>query len=148
MSASHQIERPIAKPMKPSTGAASRSQCSTFSVEAPRPSSTQTTPSRPAPVRVCSASISASSRSSTPSIFQMSTSTPAFWIASIARAHQLGAELGVVAVGVAIDGGELPVGGGHEQLEQELPVVGVEPVGEPLQPLELALFISASPSGL
>src|SRR5207249_3315221 len=43
----------------------------------PRPRSTHTTPSRP-PARVWAASISASARSSTPSIFQMSTSIPAF----------------------------------------------------------------------
>ncbi len=38
-------------------------------------------------------------------------------------AHQLGAQLGVVAVGVAADGLELGVLGGHEQLEQELALV-------------------------
>jgi hypothetical protein len=82
--ASHQIERPIAKPTKPFTGAAACSQRSTFSVEAPRPSTTHLTPSRPGPERACSESMAASSRSSTPSIFQMSTSTPASWIAAIA----------------------------------------------------------------
>ena len=84
-SASPQIERPIAKPTKPSTGAAWVSQWSTFSSFAPRPSRTHTTPSRPSPERVCLASISASERSSTPSIFQTSTSTPAFWTSSIVR---------------------------------------------------------------
>ena len=38
-------------------------------------------------------------------------------------AHQLGAQLGVVAVGVAADRCQLGVLGGHEQLEQELAVV-------------------------
>ena len=69
----------MAKPMKPSTGAASRSQWSTLSSEAPRPSSTLLTFSRPSPLRAWSESICASSRVSTPSIFQMSTSTPSFW---------------------------------------------------------------------
>ena len=37
--------------------------------------------------------------------------------------HQLGAQLGVVAVGVAAHGLQLRVLGGHEQLEQELALV-------------------------
>ena len=53
--------------------------------------------------------------------------------------HQLGAQLGVVAVGVAAHLLELRVLGRHEQLEEELAVVRVEPVGEPLQPADLAL---------
>jgi hypothetical protein len=75
----------MAKPMKPSTGEAARSHSSTFSVEAPRPSSTQVTPSRPSPVRACSASMAASDCSSTPSIFHTSTSMPNFWQFSMAR---------------------------------------------------------------
>ena len=129
----------MAKPMKPSTGAASRSQWSTLSSEAPRPSSTLLTFSRPSPLRAWSESICASSRVSTPSIFQMSTSTPSFWKCSIDAAHQLGAQLGVVAVGVAADGLQLGVLGRDEQLEEELAVVGVQPVRELLQALGLAL---------
>ena len=53
-------------------------------------------------------------------------------------AHELGAQLGVVAVGVAADRGELLVGGGHQQLEEELAVVVVQPVGQALEALELA----------
>ena len=44
--------------------------------------------------------------------------------------HQLRAQLGVVAVGVAADRLELRVLGRHQQLEQELAVVLVQPVGE------------------
>ena len=54
-------------------------------------------------------------------------------------AHQLRTQLGVVAVGVAADGLELVVLGGHEQLEQEQATVVVEPVGELLEAAELAL---------
>src|SRR3954454_24113825 len=42
-------------------------------------------------------------------------------------AHQLGSQLGVVAVLVAADRGELAVGGGHPQLEEELAISLVEP---------------------
>ena len=54
-------------------------------------------------------------------------------------AHQLRAQLGVVAVGVAADRLELGRLGRHEQLEEELAVVLVQPVGEALQLAELAL---------
>src|SRR3954447_9130270 len=53
--------------------------------------------------------------------------------------HQLRPQLGVVAVRVAVDLLELLVGGRHQQLEEELAVVLVEPVGELLEPSELAL---------
>src|SRR6201999_2497431 len=52
-------------------------------------------------------------------------------------AHQLGPELGVIAVGVAADLRQLRVGRRDEQLEQELAVVLVQPIGEPLEPYEL-----------
>src|SRR4051794_21172219 len=53
--------------------------------------------------------------------------------------HQLRAELLVVAVLVTADRLELVVLGGHQQLEQELAVVLVQPVGELLEPAQLAL---------
>src|SRR3954452_19860258 len=53
--------------------------------------------------------------------------------------HELGPQLGVVAVVVAADRLELRVGRGHEQLEQELAVVLVQPVGQALEAFELAL---------
>src|SRR5664280_1296148 len=52
-------------------------------------------------------------------------------------AHQLGAQLGVIAVVVPADRLELGVLGGHQQLEQELAVVLLEPVAEPLELAEL-----------
>ncbi len=52
-------------------------------------------------------------------------------------AHQLRAQLGVVAVGVAVDRLQLRVLGRHEQLEEELAIVLLEPVAEPLQLLQL-----------
>ena len=45
----------------------------------------------------------------------------------------------MVAGGVALHARELTLGRGHQQLEQELPVVLVEPVREALEPRELAL---------
>jgi hypothetical protein len=53
--------------------------------------------------------------------------------------HQLRTQLGVVAVAVAVDGGQLRLGRGHEKLVEELAVVGVQPVGEALEALVLAL---------
>ena len=53
--------------------------------------------------------------------------------------HQLRAQLGVVAVGVAVDRLELVVLGRHQQLEEEQAVVLVQPVGELLEAAELAL---------
>src|SRR5262249_14879744 len=53
--------------------------------------------------------------------------------------HELGAQLGVVAVGIAADRLELVVLGGHEQLEEEEAVVGVQPVRERLQARRLAV---------
>src|SRR5215208_2230150 len=53
--------------------------------------------------------------------------------------HQLGPQLGVVAVGVAAHLLHLLVRRRHEELEQEQAAVVVEPVGETLEPLELAL---------
>ena len=74
-----------------------------------------------------------------PSIFQMSASMPASWQVLDRLAHQRRTQLGVEAVGVAVDLLELVVLGGNEQLEEELAVVLVEPVGEALEPLRLAL---------
>src|SRR3954451_9887820 len=54
-------------------------------------------------------------------------------------AHQLGAQLRVVAVLVAADGLQLVLGSRHQQLEEELAVVLVQPVRQALEPLELAL---------
>src|SRR3954464_4393854 len=53
--------------------------------------------------------------------------------------HQLRTQLGVVAVRVAAGLLQLLVGGGHQQLEEELAVVLVEPVREPLEASGLAL---------
>ena len=52
-------------------------------------------------------------------------------------AHQLGPQLGVVAVAVAADGFQLGRLGRHEQLEEELAVVRVQPVREDLQLAQL-----------
>ena len=82
---------------------------------------------------------SQSSCESIPSIFQMSASMPAVLELHDRLAHQLGPQLGVVAVLVPADLLELVRLGRHQQLEQELAIVLVEPVGEPLQPLGLAL---------
>ena len=69
----------------------------------------------------------------------MSTSIPNFWISSIDWRISSWTQLGVVAIGVAFDARQLPFGGGHQQLEQELAIVFVQPIGEPLQPSELPL---------
>ena len=139
MSASHQIERPIAKPMKPSTGAACCSQWSTFSSEAPRPSSTDVTPSRPSPVRVwLDQHLGVLLR--VDALDLPDVDLDAVVLDLLDRApHQLRAQLGVVAVGVAADRLELVVLGRHQQLEEELAVVLVQPVGELLEAAELAL---------
>ena len=63
-------------------------------------------------------------------------------------AHQLRAKLGVVAVGVAADGRELGVLGGHEQLEQELAVVALSQSLRRLSLPSCSRLASASPSGL
>ena len=73
---------------------------------------------------------------------------PASWSSAIARQHQLRAQLGVVAIGVAVYRGELGLLRRHQQLEEKLAIVLVQPVREAPQPLGLTLFISASPSGL
>ena len=130
LSASHQIERPIAKPTKPSTGAAWRSQWSTLSSDAPRPSSTQTTPSRPSPVRAC-----CDERLGVLALVDAldlpDVDLDAVVLDVLDRLlHQRRAQLGVVAVAVAADRLELVLLGGDEQLEEELAVVLVQPVGE------------------
>src|SRR6202012_937192 len=51
--------------------------------------------------------------------------------------HQRWPQLRVVAVGVATDARELLLDRGDEQLEEELPVVLVQPIRETLQLLEL-----------
>ena len=126
----------MAKPMKPSTGAACCSQWSTLSSEAPRPRSTLLTFSRPSPLRVWSASISrVLARVDALDLPDVDLDAGVLEVLDRA-AHQLGAQLGVVAVGVAADGLELLVLGRDQQLEEELAVVGVQPVRELLQPRE------------
>ena len=127
------MERPIAKPTKPSTGAACASQWSTFASLAPRPSTTQTTPSRPLPVRAWRdehlAVLARVDALDLPDVHL----DPGVLDRGDRAAHQLGAQLGVVAFGVAAHARQLGVLGGHEQLEQEPAVVLVQPVGEALE---------------
>ena len=70
--------RPTAKPMNPGTPAAVVSHWRTFSSSSPRPKMIQLTVSRP-PRRATATIFSQSSRRSSPSIFQMSGSTPSSW---------------------------------------------------------------------
>ena len=81
---------------------------------------------------------SQSSCESIPSIFQMSASMPSSWSSRIAWRISSGRSSRVVALLVAADTLELIRLGWHQQLEEELAVVLVEPVGEPLQLLCLA----------
>ena len=74
-----------------------------------------------------------------PSIFQMSGLDAAVLELQDRLHHQLRPQLGVVAVGVAADALELRRLGGHEQLEQVLAVMLVQPLGEAAQLLDLAL---------
>src|SRR5204862_6968199 len=48
-------------------------------------------------------------------------------------AHELWAQLGLIALLVAADGLELPVLGGHPQLEEKAPLVPLEPVAQALE---------------
>ena len=63
-------------------------------------------------------------------------------------AHQLGAQLGVVAVGVAADGLQLGSSAGTSSSKRNLRSLSCSQSREPLELAELARFSSASPSGL
>ena len=139
LSASHQIERPIAKPTKPSTGAACRSQWSTFSSDAPRPSSTQTTPSRPSPVRVCCGErLGVLARVDALDLPDVDLDAEVLDVLD-RLLHQLRAAARRRSGRCRRRRTRAGRLGRHEQLEQELAVVGVQPVGELLEPAELAL---------
>ncbi len=105
---------------------------------APRPSTTQTTPSRPSRRAVCRDPLAVLLRVDALDLPDVRLDAGVLELDDRAP-HQLGAQLGVVAVGVAADLLELASSAGHEQLEEELAVVLVEPVGEALEALRLAL---------
>ena len=104
---------------------------------APRPSTTHPTWSRPA-IRHCSESIAQSAGSSIPSIFQMSASTPLSCSSAIADRIRPGRTSRSNRPTSLPTDLELMGLGRDEQLEQEPPVVRVQPVGELLQPRGLA----------
>ena len=83
-----------------------------------------------------------------PSIFQMSGSTPAAWSSSIAAFISSGAISLVPAILVAAGSLDLLRPRGHEQLEQEHPIVLVQPVAEPAQALPPGARSSPVASGL
>ena len=129
----------MAKPMKPSTGAACWSQWSTFSSEAPRPSSDRGH-ALAALARARLGDQHLGILAGVDALDLPHVDLDPVVVDLLDRpAHQLRAQLGVVAVRVAADGLELAGLGRDQQLEEELAVVGVQPVGQPLEAVELAL---------
>src|SRR5664280_3626286 len=63
-------------------------------------------------------------------------------------AHQLGAQLGVIALGVTAHRLQLRGLGGYEPLEQELAVVRLQPVAEPLELAELLAVLGGVAGGV
>ena len=123
MSGSHQIERPIAKPDEAVDGSRLRSsQWSTLASSAPRPRTTQTTPVAAAGAGLGDEHLAVGALVDALDLPDVDLDAGVLDLGDRA-AHQLGAQLGVVAVGVAADRLELGVLGGHEQLEQELALV-------------------------
>ena len=122
-SASHQIERPIAKPTKPSTGAACCSQWSTLSSRgAAAEQHADDALAALAVARLLGEHLGVGALVDALDLPDVDLDADVLDVLDRA-AHQLGPQLGVVAVGVAADRLELLVGGRHQQLEEELAVV-------------------------